>query len=425
MRYTSLTTQFWLNIECRPQDRFLRTIDIASRHMTQAIFDNIEAIGDYLSSQSQEAESLGRLPDETAKKLKETGVMRMLQPKEYGGFETHPNEFYRAVMAIAEKDPATGWIAGVVGVHPWETAVNDDRLQKEIWGEDNTTLMASPYAPMGMAIPTDGGYVLNGRWSFSSGTDHCDWLVIGALVGDSEGKPAVPFQSLHVMLPRSDYEIIEDSWNVVGLQGTGSKDVVVNGAFIPDHRAIDAAKVIDGTAYKESGRDEPLYRMPWSAVFPCAIQSAVLGICQGALNAALEYQKNRVGFGGATAEDPYMMSAIGEAAAELRASKATLFYNINEMFDIVSRGEDVPFDMRAAGRRDQVRGAWRAVRAVNELFTRCGGNSLRTDKPMHRFWRDANAGLNHAAFTTGSIYHASAALSMDLMPEEVIRKSMI
>ena len=393
--------------------------------MSQTIFDNIESIGDYLRNQSSEAEQLGRLPDETAKKLKETGVMRMLQPKKYGGFETHPNEFYKAVMAVAEKDPATGWVAGVVGVHPWETAITDDRLQNEIWGEDNTTLMASPYAPMGMAVPTDGGYILNGRWSFSSGTDHCDWLVIGALVGDSEGKPIEPFQSLHVMLPRSDYEIIHDSWNVVGLQGTGSKDVVVNGAFIPDYRAIDAAKVINGTAFKESGRDETLYRMPWSAVFPCAIQSAVLGICQGALNAALEYQKGRVGFGGATAEDPYMMSAIGEASAELRSSKATLFYNIDEMFDLASQGKEIPFEMRAAGRRDQVRGAWRSVRAVNELFTRCGGNSLRTDKPMHRFWRDANAGLNHAAFTTGSIYHASAALSMDLMPEDVIRKSMI
>lgn len=393
--------------------------------MPQEIFDNIESISDYLKGQSSEAEHLGQLPDETAKKLKEVGVMRMLQPKEYGGFETHPNEFYKAVMAIAENDPSTGWVAGVVGVHPWETAINDDRLQKEIWGEDNTTLMASPYAPMGMAIPTEGGYILNGRWSFSSGTDHCDWLVIGALVGDETGAPAQPFQSLHVMLPRSDYEIIEDSWNVVGLQGTGSKDVVVNGAFIPDYRAIDAAKVIDGTAFKESGRDEALYRMPWSAVFPCAIQSAVLGICQGALNAALEYQKGRVGFGGATSEDPYMMSAIGEASAELRASKATLFYNIDEMFDLVSQGKEIPFEMRAAGRRDQVRGAWRSVRAVNELFTRCGGNSLRTDKPMHRFWRDANAGLNHAAFTTGSIYHASASLSMGLMPEDVIRKSMI
>lgn len=393
--------------------------------MAHEVLARIDEMADFLQQQSPEAEKLGRLPDATASKLRQSGLMRMLQPKEYGGYEAHPNDFLKAVMATGANDPSTGWIAGVVGVHPWETAINDDRLQAELWAEDNDAWMASPYAPMGMAVPTDGGYILNGRWSFSSGTDHCNWLVIGALVGDAEGKPVMPFQSLHVMVPRPDYKIIEDTWNVVGLQGTGSKDVVVENAFIPDYRAIDAAKVMDGRAFQESGRDEPLYRMPWTAIFPNAISAAVLGICEGALNAAVNYQKDRIGMTGATADDPYMMSAIGEAASEIRSSRATMLYNMEEMFDIVSAGKEIPYEMRAYGRRDQVRGAWRAVRAVNELFTRCGGNALSTDKPMHRFWRDANAGLNHAVFTAGPIYHASAAISMGHKPEEVIRKALI
>jgi len=393
--------------------------------MAHEVLARIDEIADYLQEQSAEAEQIGRLPDATAAKLRDTGLMRMLQPKKYGGYEAHPNDFLKAVMATAANDPSTGWIAGVVGVHPWETALNDDRLQAELWAEDNNAWMASPYAPMGMAVPTEGGYILNGRWSFSSGTDHCNWLVIGALVGDAQGKPVQPFQSLHVMLPRPDYTIIEDSWNVVGLQGTGSKDVVVENAFIPDYRAIDAAKVMDGRAFEESGRDEPLYKMPWTAVFPNAISAAVLGICEGALNAALDYQKNRIGMSGASAEDPYMMAAIGEASAEIRSSRATMLYNMGEMFELVSEGKEIPMTMRAGGRRDQVRGAWRAVRAVNELFTRCGGNALRTDMPMHRFWRDANAGLNHAVFTSGPIFHASAAVSMGVAADDVIRKALI
>ena len=393
--------------------------------MAHEVLARIDEMADFLQQQSPEAEKLGRLPDATASKLRQSGLMRMLQPKEYGGYEAHPNDFLKAVMATGANDPSTGWIAGVVGVHPWETAINDDRLQAELWADDNDAWMASPYAPMGMAVPTDGGYILNGRWSFSSGTDLCNWLVIGALVGDVEGKPVMPFQSMNVIVPRPDYKIIEDTWNVVGLQGTGSKDVVVENAFIPDYRAIDAAKVMDGRAFKESGRDEPLYRMPWTAIFPNAISAAVLGICEGALNAAVNYQKDRIGMAGATAEDPYMMAAIGEAASEIRSSRATMLYNMAEMFDLVSAGKEIPYEMRAYGRRDQVRGAWRAVRAVNELFTRCGGNALSTDKPMHRFWRDANAGLNHAVFTTGPIYHASAAVSMGHMPEDVIRKALI
>ena len=393
--------------------------------MKDEIFERIDKMSSFLFEQAAEAERLGRLPDETVKRLKACGVMRMLQPLEYGGYETHPNDFLEAVMAIAALDSCTGWIAGVVGVHPWETALTDDRLQAELWADDPTEWMASPYAPMGVAVPTDGGYILNGRWSFSSGTDHCDWLVIGAFVGGPDGAPVTPPEMLHVMLPRPDYEIVEDSWNVVGLQGTGSKDVIVKDAFLPTYRTIDARKVMDGRAFVESGRDEPLYRMPWTAVFPNAIAASVIGICEGMLDAALIYQKDRVGLGGPAKVDPYVLSAIGEAAAEIRSSRATMLYNVGEMFDMVSAGKDVPLDMRAAGRRDQVRGPWRAVKAVNEVFTRCGGTALRTDTPIHRFWRDANAGLNHAVFTSGPVYHAATALTMGVATDEMLAKAII
>ena len=393
--------------------------------MKNEVFGRIEKMSSFLGAQAVEAEHLGRLPDETAKRLKDCGVIRMLQPKEYGGYETHPNDFLEAVMAIAALDSCTGWIAGVVGVHPWETALNDDRLQAEVWGDDPTVWIASPYSPMGIAVPTDGGYILNGRWTFSSGTDHCDWVVLGASVGGADADSETPPTILHVMLPRVDYDIVEDSWNVVGLQGTGSKDVSVQNAFIPAYRTIDASKVLDGRAFVESGRDEPLYRMPWSGVFPNAVAAAVVGICEGMLNTALNYQKDRIGLGGPAAQDPHVLSVIGEAAAEIRSSRATILYNVGEMFDIVSAGRDVPLEMRAAARRDQVRAPWRAVRAVNEVFARCGGTALRTDTPIHRFWRDANAGLNHAVFTSGPVYHAAAALSMGVATEEMLSKAVI
>src|SRR5690606_15850553 len=109
-------------------------------------------------------------------------------------------------------------------VHPWETALNDLRLQSEIWGKTPEAWIASPYSPMGVAIPVDGGYEVTGHWTFSSGTDYCDWIVLGACVADQEGNVIEPVKILHVMLPRSDYQIQENSWSAVGLLGTGSKD---------------------------------------------------------------------------------------------------------------------------------------------------------------------------------------------------------
>ncbi|MBW4818886.1 hydroxylase, partial [Rhodococcus qingshengii] len=131
--------------------------------------------------------------------------------------------------------------------------------------------------------PVEGGYILNGRWSFSSGTDHCDWIMIGAMVGDESGKPLMPPKILHVLLPRSDYDIDQDSWNVVGLRGTGSKDLIVKDAFLPTYRTIDAGKVFDGTAWKEAGRTETLYKFPFSCIFPLGITSSLIGIAEGAL----------------------------------------------------------------------------------------------------------------------------------------------
>ncbi|WP_280500498.1 acyl-CoA dehydrogenase family protein [Nocardia farcinica] len=389
------------------------------------VLDNIAAIADRLREQSPEAERLGRLPDDTAKLLKSAGPIRLLQPKKYGGFEAHPREFAETVMAAAALDPATGWICGIVGVHPWQLAFADPKVQEEVWGADNDTWMASPYAPTGIARPVEGGYIFNGRWQFSSGTDHCDWIFLGAMLGDPEGNIATPPTMLHMILPRSDYEIVEDSWNVVGLEGTGSKDIIVKDAFVPSYRVMNGDHVIDGTAQRQYGVTETLYKMPWSNMFPLGITSAVIGIAEGALAAHLDYQRDRVGAQGtAIKDDPYVLFAVGEAAADINAARQELLANVDRMWDLVDAGKEVSFADRAAGRRTQVRAAWRAVMAVDQIFARSGGNALRMDKPLQRFWRDAHAGLNHAIHVPSTVYHASALSSLGIEPPQHLR-SMI
>lgn len=389
------------------------------------VLDNLAAIADQLRDQAPEAERLGRLPDSTAKLLKSAGPIRLLQPKKYGGFEAHPREFAESVMSAAALDPATGWICGIVGVHPWQLAFADPRVQEEVWGADHDTWMASPYAPTGIARPVDGGYIFNGRWQFSSGTDHCDWIFLGAMLGDAQGGIADPPTMLHMILPRADYEIVEDSWNVVGLKGTGSKDIVVKDAFVPSYRVMNGDHVIDGTAQREYGVTETLYKMPWSTMFPLGISAAVIGIAEGALAAHLDYQRGRVGAQGtAVKDDPYVLFAISEAAADINAARQELLANVDRIWGIVESGGEVDFALRAAGRRTQVRAAWRAVMAVDQIFARSGGNALRMDKPLQRYWRDAHAGLNHAIHVPSTVYHASALSSMGFDPAEHLR-SMI
>ncbi len=390
--------------------------------MTTRVIDKVMDAADQLREQAVEGERIGKLTDQTVKIMKSAGNIRLLQPKEYGGLEVHPREFAETVMATAALDPSAGWINGVVGVHPYQLAYADPRVAAEIWADDVDTWVASPYAPQGVARPVDGGYIFNGRWQFSSGTDHCEWIFLGAMIGDDEGKPLMPPQMLHMILPRKDYEIVEDSWDVVGLRGTGSKDVIVKDAFVPAYRTMDAFKVMDGTAQREAGMTETLYLMPWSTMFPLGISSATIGIAEGALAAHLDYQRERVSAAGtAIKDDPYVLYAIGEAAADINAARQEILANADRIYDMVDAGKEVSFADRAAGRRTQIRAVWRAVMAVDQIFSRSGGNAMRMDKPLQRYWRDAHTGLAHAIHVPGTAYHASALSSFGVEPQGPLR----
>lgn len=231
---------------------------------------------------------------------------------------------------------------------------------------------------------------------------------------------------MHVILPRADYEIVEDSWDVVGLRGTGSKDVIVKDAFVPDYRVIEYNKVVDGSLAVEAGLTNPAYRLPFSAAFPLGITAAVIGICEGALAHHLDYQRGRVQITGqAVKDDPYVLYAISEASAEIAAARSALLDNICRIHDAVAAGEEISFERRAVGRRTQAAAAWRAVRAVDEIVARSGGNAMRLDNPIQRFWRDAHVGLTHAIHVPGSVFHASALTEIGIEPPQGPMRSMI
>ncbi|MGW7544272.1 hydroxylase [Streptomyces sp. NPDC054770] len=383
--------------------------------MAHEVVERVEQYGPKLAQLAVGNEKLGKLSDETVSLLRSAGVLRLLQPTKFGGYAAHPRDFAEAVMAAARHDGAAGWVCGVVGVHPWEVAQMDPRVAQEIWGENQDTWIASPYMPNGIAEPVDDGYVLSGRWPFSSGTDHCDWVFLGALVGDGKGRPASPPSVLHVILPRPSYEIVDDTWDVIGLSGTGSKDVVVDGAFIPAYRTVNQDEVSAGEAAAGNGVTEALYRLPFTSMFPLGITSAVIGICEGALDVHLAQQRDRVAVTGVQVrDDPYVLYSAGEAAAEIAASRVQLIDGISQVYDQVAAGEPVSVEERSRVRRNQVRCAWRAVSALDEIFARSGGNVIRRDNPLQRYWRDAHVGLAHMIHVPGAAYHANSLAQMGL-----------
>ncbi|OBY30928.1 hydroxylase [Mycolicibacter kumamotonensis] len=383
--------------------------------MAHVVVERVEQLAAQLADTAEDSERPGTLSSPSVALIRRAGVMRMLQPTDFGGYAAHPRDFAEAVMAVAKRCGAAGWVCGVGGVHRWEMALMDRRLQAEVWGSDPDAWIASRDAAQGLATPVDGGYRLEGRWDFCSGTDHCDWIFLGARVADT----LLP-KVLHVVLPRSDYMVIEDSWDVTGLSGSGGKDIVVDGAFVPAYRTIDFEHVAAGVCAAEAaGRPETLYRLPFWAMLPLGITAAVIGIAEGALAAHVDYQRDQAA--ARINSDPSGLCAISEAAAEIAASRGQLLDGISRLFDLADAGEVISCEERALAPRNQLRCAQRAVAAVDAVFARSGGNAARGNNPLQRFWRDAHVGLAHAVHLSDMIYQSSALTAMEVAAPQGLR----
>jgi 3-hydroxy-9,10-secoandrosta-1,3,5(10)-triene-9,17-dione monooxygenase len=347
------------------------------------------------AERAQDAEDARCVPAESVKSLEESGFFRLLQPAGFGGLEADPVTFFTAVRAIASGCGSTGWVASVIGVHPWQLALFPLAAQQEVWGGDAATRMSSSYAPTGKATAVDGGHVLTGRWSFSSGCDHASWVLLGGIVPDEHGTP-VDFRTF--LLPASDYAV-DDVWDTVGLRGTGSNDIVVTDAFVPEHRSLSFADVARCGCPGQEANPAPLYKIPFGSVFSYAITTPVIGMASGAYAAHVAYQRDRVRAaytGQKAAEDPFAQVQIAEAAAEIDAAWDALVRNMTELMGHAGAGEPIPMPLRLRVRRDQVRGTGQAISAVDRLFQNSGGRALLRRSPIQRFWRDAHAGRVHA-----------------------------
>jgi 3-hydroxy-9,10-secoandrosta-1,3,5(10)-triene-9,17-dione monooxygenase len=358
------------------------------------VLDAVRELLPSLRERAQETEDLRRIPDDSVKSLQETGFFRLLQPARFGGLEASPVDFYRAVRMISSACGSTGWVSSVLGVHPWQLALFDDRAQQEVWGQEPATLISSSYAPMGRAKGVPGGYRFTGRWSFSSGCDHAQWIFLGGLVMGEDGTP-VDFRTF--LLPRADYEI-DDVWDTIGLRGTGSNDIIVNDAFVPEHRTLSFIDTGRCVCPGQEVNTAPLYKLPFASVFSCSIAVPVVGMAAGAYDAYVGWTRERVraSTGGKASDDSFNQLRIAEAAAKIDAAVLQIERNITEELDLATAGEKIPMPLRVRVRRDQVNATGSAINAVDRLFESAGGRALKAGTPIQRFWRDAHAGRVHA-----------------------------
>lgn len=361
----------------------------------QTVKDGVQDLLPTIRERAEETERLRVVPESSVKELEEVGFFKLLQPARFGGLEADPVDFYTCVRDIASACGSTGWVSSVLGVHPWQIALFDDEAQQAVWGEDPDTRVSSSYAPMGKAAITEGGFTLSGRWSFSSGCAHATWVLLGGLVFNDEGQ-VVDFRTF--LVPRERYEIV-DVWNVVGLAGTGSNDIVVEDVFIPETFTLSMAETGRCKGPGQAVNTGDLYKLQFHSLFTTTITTPIIGMARGAYEEHVTMQQNRVraSYGTQASLDPFAAVRVATASSDIDAAWALLMSNIREQQAYVARGEKIPITQRLRIRRDQVLGTQRAIDAIDLLFEASGGRALANGTPLQRAWRDAHAGRVHAA----------------------------
>ena len=363
----------------------------------EVLIERARAMIPTLKARARQCTQGRNVPAETVAEMQEAGFFRILQPQRWGGYEMHPNVFFEVQKLLAEGCMSTGWMYGVLGCHPYEMALFHDRAQQEVWGEDPSMLVSSTYQPVGKVTHVDGGFRLSGRWGFSTGSVHCGWVLLGAIVpAKNEGDP---FDMRTFLLPRADYTIDEDAWQTFGLQGTGSHDIIVDDVFVPEYRTHKAA---DGFLCQNPGQvenDGPLYRLPWAQVFVRSVSTAAFGGARAALKAGLDIMQSRVSTntGKASKQDPILQAALAKAHSQILEMETTQRLTFEELMALAEKGEEIPMEKRALFAYQSSTVVRRLVDLVDDVMQLLGGRAIYTSSAIIQPWLDLNAARAHVA----------------------------
>ena len=353
-----------------------------------------EALVPVLRERAGRTEELRRLPDETIDELHRAGLFRILQPKRVGGSELPFRSIVELVSIIGKGDGSTAWVLANLAAHHWMLAMFPKQAQDEVWGQSPDNLIGSALVfPRGRACRVEGGYRLSGRWPFSSGVDPSAWNLIGAIAQDEEAGTAMPRIFL---LPASDYTVI-DTWHVIGLAGTGSKDVAVDDVFVPEYRSLAMDQITGGRNPGAAVNQAVLYRLPAVSLFAFCIAAVSLGIAQGAIDYFAETTRTRTSYytGRNLADFVTLQIHLAEASAMVDMSRAAILLDCDEATSIVSEGKVPSLEQRARYRRDGAYAATLCTRAVDALFRATGGGAIYARNPLQRMFRDIHAANAH------------------------------
>jgi indole-3-acetate monooxygenase len=383
---------------------------------TEDLVDVARALEPIIRRHADEAESNRRLSQPVVQAMARTGLFRTWVPRTLGGHEAPPLTGYQVIEEVARLDGSTGWCL-LIGASSAVTGIFlADLAAEDIFGGDPLGVVGGSIAGVGKAVVQKDGYLVSGRWPYGSGSQHCAWLLALCQVMDGD-KPRlatgdVPELRL-IYIPREKATILEDTWNVSGLVGTGSHDFVIESAFVPESYTWRFAPGTPrGKHYAGC-----LYGFPLIGLFRLPVCAVALGIAQGAVDACLTLAPGkRAPIGtGVLRDQPTFQARIAEAVALVGSSRAWLHATIQRAWNTTLAGESVLLAERGELLLAAVNAACRAAEAVQLVYTLAGGSANYRHSPLQRALRDVHAVTQHVGMAPQQ-YEEAGRMLLGLQP---------
>jgi 3-hydroxy-9,10-secoandrosta-1,3,5(10)-triene-9,17-dione monooxygenase len=360
----------------------------------RAILERARALVPLLAERAAATGAARQLPADTIADYHACGILRILQPRRFGGLQGRFSLFSRIVEELTHGCASAAWVYAVLGEHQWILACYPEQAQLEVWGENPLAVASSSLAPREAARPVPGGWRLSGHYPFSSGCDHAQWAIIGAFLGEAGDSRHIGY----LLVRLSEVEIVDD-WQVLGLAGTGSRSLSLHDVFVPAHRCVPVEALYAGTP---PGRlvhpDYPLLRAPRGYLVPYSLPPVPVALGRRALALVCEAQGSRVSRGVTrVAHSEVVQMAVGEAAAAIDTATLLLHTGRRVTTEAIDSGRAIGEAEVLAARRDMVFAQHQVGWALDRLCEVSGARWVYDSDPLQEIRRDVMTVLTHHA----------------------------
>jgi 3-hydroxy-9,10-secoandrosta-1,3,5(10)-triene-9,17-dione monooxygenase len=360
----------------------------------RAVLQRARRLIPLLAERAPEAAAARRVPAATIAEYHAAGILRILQPRRFGGMQGRFSLFSRIVEELTYGCASSAWVYAVLAEHQWIIAQYPNEAQVDVWGDDPEAVASSSLAPRAAAKPVPGGWRLSGRYPFSSGCDYAQWAILGAFLGEVGDPRTIAY----LLAPLAECEIADD-WQTLGLAGTGSKSLVLRDVFVPEHRVVMVSDLFAGTPPGALVHpDYPVLRAPRGFLVSYSLPPVAIALGRRALDVACAALAGRVSRGvSKLAESEVVQMAVGEAAAAIDAATLLLHTGRDSSTAEVSSGRRITEAEALRARRDMVYAQHQVAWAVDKLCEVDGARWVYDNDELGAIRRDVMTILTHHA----------------------------